>query len=366
MKLVQSVFLISLLCLPALPWAQQGPSPAGVVGQSATQLPASLAPAPTPGNGERHINLDVVVTDRSGKPVQGLDMKDFTLRDNNQPAKILSVRVPDEAVATADPPVEVILLVDSVNVEIRNISFIRDQIEKFLLQNGGHLAQPVSLYVFTNQGLLTQHMPSSDGNGMAAMVKGLESRLRPIGQSAGVWGDVERFQLSIKTLTDIAENESKKPGRKLLIWCGPGWPLLDSPGFDFSRSGLQQYFNSIVKLSTKLREGHITVYSISMDDSVVREFPYQGFLKGVKASDKASPPHLALEVVALQSGGRVLGPNNDLAGQIETCVEDARAFYTLTFDPPRADHVNEYHDLAVQIDKPGLTARTSTGYYNQP
>jgi hypothetical protein len=38
----------------------------------------------------------------------------------------------------------------------------------------------------------------------------------------------------------------------------------------------------------------------------------------------------------------------------------------LSFDPPRADRANEYHDLKVQVGKPGLVARTSTGYYNQP
>jgi len=28
--------------------------------------------------------------------------------------------------------------------------------------------------------------------------------------------------------------------------------------------------------------------------------------------------------------------------------------------------IHEYHDLKLQIDKPGLTAHTSRGYYNQP
>jgi hypothetical protein len=71
-------------------------------------------------------------------------------------------------------------------------------------------------------------------------------------------------------------------------------------------------------------------------------------------------------VLAVQSGGSVQGPDNDLTAQINRCFEDARAFYTLSFDSPAAGHANEYHDLKVLVDKPGLTARTSTGYYNQP
>lgn len=93
---------------------------------------------------------------------------------------------------------------------------------------------------------------------------------------------------------------------------------------------------------------------------------YQDFLKGIKTADKADPPYLSLKVLAVQSGGRVVGPDNDLTAQINACVQDAAAFYTLSFDPPKADRANEYHDLKVTVDKPGLSARTRTGYYNQP
>ena len=41
-------------------------------------------------------------------------------------------------------------------------------------------------------------------------------------------------------------------------------------------------------------------------------------------------------------------------------------FYTLSFDPPYAAQPDEYHDLKVQIEAPGLSARTTTGYYDQP
>jgi hypothetical protein len=33
---------------------------------------------------------------------------------------------------------------------------------------------------------------------------------------------------------------------------------------------------------------------------------------------------------------------------------------------PDADQANEYHALGVTVDKPGITARTCTGYYAQP
>jgi VWFA-related protein len=164
----------------------------------------------------------------------------------------------------------------------------------------------------------------------------------------------------------IAGNEVKRPGRKLLIWAGPGWPLLDGPRVEVSSQGQKQMFNQVVGLSTTLREARMTVYSVSLGVPGLGTYLYQDFLKGVKTPEKVNPANLALKVLAIQTGGRALPPDNDLAGQIEVCVQDAGAFYTISFDPPPADKPNEYHDLKVEIDKPGLTAHTDTGYYNQP
>jgi hypothetical protein len=93
---------------------------------------------------------------------------------------------------------------------------------------------------------------------------------------------------------------------------------------------------------------------------------YLSYLKEVKQFSQAKGADLSVKVLALHNGGRALGLDNGLKSQIDTCVQDATAFYTLSFDAPRAGQPNEYHDLKVQIDKPGLTAHTSTGYYNQP
>ena len=91
------------------------------------------------------------------------------------------------------------------------------------------------------------------------------------------------------------------------------------------------------------------------------------FLNGVESAQQASIKNLDRKVLAVQSGGRVLGPGNDLVvGQIDDCVQEGRAFYTLSFNPSHADRPAEYHSLQVQIGQPGLTARTNTGYYDQP
>jgi hypothetical protein len=89
----------------------------------------------------------------------------------------------------------------------------------------------------------------------------------------------------------------------------------------------------------------------------------------VASPRKADTGNLALQVLAIQSGGRVLGPDNNLAAQIDACIAEANAFYSLSFDPPApppVDHANEFHTLKVEASPPGAAVRTNTGYYNQP
>ena len=78
---------------------------------------------------------------------------------------------------------------------------------------------------------------------------------------------------------------------------------------------------------------------------------YKDYLAGVRTPSDLEEPdfdpywHFALPVLAIQSGGLVLDAFTDISRAIEHCVEDARAFYTLSFDPPYAAQPDEYHDL---------------------
>jgi hypothetical protein len=75
---------------------------------------------------------------------------------------------------------------------------------------------------------------------------------------------------------------------------------------------------------------------------------------------------VALQVLAAQSGGRVLNSSNDVAGEILACIADANASYILSFGSLAGNGPDEYHALDIKIDKPGLAARTRSGYYAQP
>jgi hypothetical protein len=41
-------------------------------------------------------------------------------------------------------------------------------------------------------------------------------------------------------------------------------------------------------------------------------------------------------------------------------------YYTLTFTPPPALRADEYHELRVELNQPGMIPHTRTGYYDEP
>lgn len=364
-----SILLVSLT-LPALAQQQGTVVPAVQPGSGGTALPVSNV------SRDRQIKLDVVVTDRSGNVIPHLLRQDFILLDNKQPKPILSFESRAGSTQTATPatiepdaPVEVILVVDEVNTSFSRVSYERNEIKAFLSRNGGKLTQPVSLVLFTDTGTEVQNNPSSDGNGLVTSLDQSANKLRTIRRSTGIYGAEERLALSLNMLKQLAAKEATRPGRKLVVWISPGWPLLSGPRIDLSSTERQRLFDSIVQVSAALRRARITLYSVDplgVSESVARTTYYEEFLKGVTRPNDAQIGNLALQVLATQSGGLAIYGSNSIQAGIDHCVADASAYYVLSMDPAPADKPNAYHAIEVKLETPGLKARTRAGYYAEP
>ena len=363
------ICLLCFLCCSLSASAQQQPT-APATGQL-------LAPPASSLNVANHrLVLDVVVTDKSGKAVKGLGQNDFTVLDNGHPQTVLSFQASggDEPAATnvqsAESALRIILLVDEVNTSFTRVAYERDEIKRFLLQNGGKLAQPMSLAFFTDTDTEIENGTTRDGNALLALFDQHETALRGIRRSSGFYGAVERFQLSLNTLNSMIAKEATVPGRKMVIWISPGWPILSGPQVDLTDKQRTGLFASITATSTALRQARVTLYNINPEGTDaaggVQAFYYQEFLKPITAARQVLPGDLSLQVLSVQSGGLVFTASNGITAEIDRCVADADAFYTLTLDPAKAEKPNEYHALVVKVAAPGLTPRTRSGYYVQP
>ncbi|MGB6689441.1 MAG: VWA domain-containing protein [Terracidiphilus sp.] len=306
------------------------------------------------------ISINVDVTNKSGHPIGDLTAGDFTLLDNGRPATLVDFRAVDAQHPPADP-VQVFIVLDAINTEYLVVARERDDLGAFLKQNGGALPYPTTIAFFTETGTNLREGPSQSGKVLLASLDSAQAKLRTMGRSAGVYGAGERLTQSLDQLRDLVDYETKQPGRKLLLLVSPGWPMLSYAGRDIQTKERSWIFDTVVQITNSLREANISLYVLYPFN--VGDNYYQSFLKGVTKIEQAQYPDLALPVLAEHSGGVVIVNGNDIKGEINTAIEDASTYYTLTFDSAPASVTTDYHALSVKVDKPGLRVRTDAGYY---
>jgi len=354
-------------CLGGFLWGGR----CNVYGQAVSQDSPTLTYMQTDSHREGLLHLDVSVMDREGEAVSGLSASNFTLMDNGVPQKLLSF----QESGTADENerlTEVVLLLDRLNLTPEQFESVKSDVIRFLKGNGGRLAQPVSIYWLSREGLRGSMTLTEDGNELAAEVaRCFAPRIvwqlhpgPPDPTATAVWERYALWEQSLRVLYSAAIERRDKPGRKALVWMGYGWPAI----FDRA-TGKETDFYRLVEVMTRLREARLAIFQIpAWRDPAVDQFNYAKYLDGVRSSSvlEKPTPHFALPVLAYQSGGVVFDKMGDVARDLERCTRLASAFYTLFFDPPPAAQRDDYHEIKVEVGLPGATARSISGYYDQP
>jgi VWFA-related protein len=341
-RIVFTLFIALLLCLHTAPGQQPLP-----------------AVPPT----SHDIRLDVFVDTKSGQPVTKLTRQNFTVLDNKNPRPITSFKV----MTPADEPVSVIVLVDAVNSPFQLVTRSRDGIDKFLKANEGQLAYPTAVAVLTDQGIEMGNSFFTDGNALSDALDHHAIGLRQITRNSQ-WSGSERLRISLNAFQELIRFASSLPGRKIVIWVSPGWPIIPGLGVDSLREE-QEIFDEIVDVSTRLRQIDLTLYNVNpigVAESLDRADYYEAFLKGISKPNQVKIANLGLQVFAVHSGGLALESNSDVTAMIQTCLADAQSWYRIAFDPLAADKPNEYHHIEIKVDQPGFVVRTSDGYYANP
>ena len=259
-------------------------------GAMGSQVYAQSATLPAAGGSDPDglIKLDVMVTDHAGKPVAGLGPADFTLLDNGQPAQVRTF----QALGRPDPTLRVILLIDTLEMSEDLIRQERVAVDEFLKQNGGHPAYPVSIFELSNVGLGVIARSSRDGNELA---KDFDRNRQVILRSAMPVDALERAEgfrtdppqlQGAQALARIVAEERVKPGRKVLLWVGPGEGIgtgRNSPHLDLNQMriepgtgtgptkvnsprGKEDLLNAADWFSTALREARIALYTFSIGE----------------------------------------------------------------------------------------------------
>jgi VWFA-related protein len=319
---------------------------------------ATNPPSDSAGQMTLHVSVDA----RSGNPIEGLTAADFTLLDNKKQEPITSFR------EVKNQPSRIVVVLDAVNLPYTEVSFARQQLSQFFSANGGKLAQATTLGVLQDTGMQIQPMFTTDGNALRSSLDHFTIGLRDLPRSTGVYGAEERMQISLTTMRSlIAQLPKGAPIR--IVWVSAGWPLLSGPAVDLNPSKRNGVFAEVVGLVTELRKMQVTVDTVNplgASQDVATTDYYQSFLHTPRSSRDVELGHLGLQLLAIDSGGLVLNGSNDIASLLQHAVQQTADCYEISFVPAPGEHDNEYHELQLKVNRPGLTAHTTAGYYARP
>jgi VWFA-related protein len=236
---------------------------AGFVRLTVALCGIALAQSHAVAQAELANTLDVVVTDKSDKPVADLKPEDFKVIDNHVERLITSVKLVAPGDEKSDPPVTAYLVVDMVNAVSEAIPCDK-VLKEFLRQAGPRLAVPTSLIFFTDTTVRFQREPTRDPKVLLANLENanVEGTSRSV-LGMGGWLQFQgRVQKSLQAMTRIAMKLNEVKGRKLILWIGAGWEAYPSAGIPWSNKEADELFTYIINFSTALRQVRITVYFV--------------------------------------------------------------------------------------------------------
>jgi VWFA-related protein len=383
-------FLFAVLIAAAVPAAITPLLCAQISDQTPTQTPNHAAFTIN----ARLVVLDVVITDKAGKPVDGLTAKDFQVFEDDKPQHIRSLDPPSAHVLPAasvaagitaifDPaqpasfghsPVDV-LVFDQLNTHFADSSFALRSLHDYLAGQPALLPQPTTLLtVYDNHFKLLQAFTRDRD----ALLRSLASapveypwKLETNGKAE--YGPVERLDQSLRALEEIAQSYARIPGRKNLIWVGSGFPTINPTTIDGDDA--QEVKDALQHVTNVLLDAHVTLNAVDpsstaagiteITDSMQMDFLLSAG-DGLSSNFDPFDANDDFDRLAPVTGGHVVRGKNDIGQQIASLADLGAHYYTIAYTPSSSSEAAaQYRKIRVVCLRPDLTATTRTGYYSK-
>jgi VWFA-related protein len=374
------------------------------------QLCAAQTPAvPTLKAKAQIVVVDVVVTDKQGKPVKDLQVSDFALAENGAPQTInhfeahTSLSAEDVAKLAAMPKLEPniftnyspvpangalnVLVFDALNSKMTDQAVVLQQMQKYLAIP--HPGVRMELFQFNSELRLLQGFTFDQDLLLAALRKpksapqasmltttpmsddpGIENMKMYYGRGAtngdpgkqmdssdaltrrGEGGGLPAFQLrdrqlsTLDAMNALARYMGGLPGRKNLLWFSAVFPI------------------SVVK--TEIDEKlHETMALFARNQVAVYPIDARGERVNYDRLGPSRTPYTTetMDEMAEDTGGKVFKDTNDIAAAVDEAVEDGSNYYTLTYTPTNHDWKGEFRKVEVKLAQKGYSLAYRPGYY---
>jgi len=339
-----------LLAALALPLAAQQP---------AQSTPQSTTPVIHVQS--RLVVLDVVVTGKDGKPLAGLEKKDFTVLEDGQPQTIRNLDYTAIAGDSKTSGFKSVFVLDALNSTLEESAYGKAQLEHYLSTQPETLPQPAMIVTVDDRGFQMIAAYTKDRRALQQALHGYREGI-PFDFSRG---DYEaRLTITFDALRQIALASEGSPGRTELIWLGHGFPginLINMP--PPTAAAMEALVQSITNL---LLEARIVVYKV--DPAAVGSPTITPDLDDTDSAfdDSASPfaDSISFDTVTQQTGGHSFFNRNDVDAEVGNAVDLGGSFYTIAYTPTGAStSASGYRHIRIRVDKPGARAITRQGYF---
>ena len=303
-------------------------------------LVAALAPLWADPEGVR---ISTLVTDRQGKPVTGLGLKDFELREDGVVQKLTSVE------ARRPQPRRIAILLDEFHVDAADSARVRDAATRFVderLRADDSLVVLRPLDSLSSIRLTTDRGPIRDA---IARFEGRKGNLEPrnrleedtLGRAPALV-EASRVQVVLSALRALTAQLGAVPGRSAILLVTEG---IAQPSRRLSIARGLPDLSIVERFANRF---DVPVYAFDPRSALVEP-------------DAAA---VMLARLVSETGG-TLSHGEDLAGNLARAGTEIDSGYTLTYVPTHADD-GRYHPVQVSVVRREADARSRGGYVSVP
>jgi VWFA-related protein len=319
----------------------------------------SRAPQPnfTLRTESRVVLTDVLVTDKDGNPVHGLQSTDFQIFDNKKKQTLSSFEehtteqakvFPTMAGAPGEysndfmlhlPPVLNVMVIDIKNLELADQMYLAYELKRFVQQLPA--GEPLAMYWCDGPRTVLLQSFTADHTLLLAAVQRAVPHFPPHGRV---------FLNDADTLYQIATDLAQVPGRKNVLWFTGGSTLFLRPD-TFALDS--QNAAALRDILDQLETSRIAIYPVDARGLVI-DAPRNMWQQQGQMRD-----------IAEATGGIAYYNNNGLDRIAGHLLNNDGSFYTLTYTPTDFTFDNKWHKVQVKLaDGHGkVTLSYRRGYY---
>lgn len=326
----------------------------------------------------RMVDLNVIAVDNHGQPVTDLTAAELKITDNGKAQTIAFFHHRDSGLSAppalgpheisnrtgSNVPRATVILFDLLNEKFGTRGMAANQ----LVKNLQSLESPEYVYLYCldlNGRLVPLHglpgpeeKPAAAGapawtrsakNVMDQAMRAL-SGVRPVDDLDPTY----RVQLTYNALDAMANELSRVPGRKTLVWVTDGIPIELGP----NRSDTGDFVDF-----TPLLRG----MSQAFDRAGVSIYPVRQVMMG--SPDSMGGPGTTgigsiatIDEFANLTGGRP-DAGKDIGAAVRQALVDTRTSYQVGYYPPASNWDDKFHKLRIACTRKGVRIQSKTGYY---